>query len=192
MTIREKSEKEGMELDAVINLAVSAGIDVDDIDRTLSKQEAIKLGKAVNSADQDDEPKSSVVKFWSTNRNHIIDGRIIGGEAVRIVDFCLVLDAELDRKIIEKIRRYPATDIFEVMDVPFDPDGNEYFEFHRLLDDILFTGHHNEPAKAGVKCVRAIFSDEELLSMHGNGFDPIRLRDKALRSKSVVRLINNI
>lgn len=198
MTIREKAEKEGIDPLKVAELADAAGIDNADVDRKLEQTEAMRLGKAVKAYKEsagetsDDKDASGLVLFWSTNKNHLIDQSIIGTEkSVMIKEHALWLDAEEDAVLIKRIRRLLLTDVFEVKEEPFDEESREYFEFSDLLDELLFTGHTGERSKMGVKAVRALFSEEELAKMGGNGFDPRRLRDKALRTRSVVRLINN-
>lgn len=199
MTIRKKAEKEGMEIAKVAALAEAAGIDVSDVDRELDAGEAMRLGSAVKNAGNQEEPKteSGTVLFWSTNRTHIIDGSILGiANNVKLEEHVIRLDAKADADLIMRIRkavpRSQMTELFEIKDEPFDPESEAYIGFEKMIDELLYTGHTGEPSKMGIKAVRALFSDKELLAMGGTSFDPSRLKSRALRSRSAVRLINSI
>jgi hypothetical protein len=194
MTIKGKAEEVGIEVEKLAALAAAAGIDASDVNRTLEPTEAMRLGKAVknleNSSNEEaGEPKD--IRFWTTNTNHTIGKGIVGPEAVYFKDHSLILNSKSDAKLIGNIRKLRAKDIFELSDEPFDEDSDAFYAFSKLIDSELFTGQSGEPSKRGLKAIRAMFSGEELIDMSKHAFDPQRLKMKALRTKSAVRLINN-
>lgn len=199
MTIREKAEKEELDIEKVVEIATAAEINAEDLDRKLDQSEAGRLNYAVGQWKKGQEGgategKSETVRFWSTNQTHIIGAGILGKDydSVKLEKHAIVLDAKADADKIERIRLLKTPDIFEVSDEPFDEDSDEYIKFDELLDELMITGHTGEKSKAGVIAVRALFSVDELADLKGeHAFEPRRLKAKALRSKSVVRLINN-
>lgn len=194
MTVRKKAEKEGMELDTVMEIAASAGINIDDVDRELDQAEAIALGKAVKGTSTEPIKKkeeSEMIRFWSTRRNYTFGHGIVDENSVEFENHVLLLNRKTDAKLIDTIRRLRNTDIFEIKNVPFEEDSEDYFKFDKLMNDIMITGANGEVSKMGVKAVRALFSPNELLEMGEFAFTPQRLKSKALRTKSYILLANN-
>lgn len=193
MTIKEKAEQSGLEIDKVVELCKAVEIDASDPDRKLEKVEAMTLGKVVNKYLEAKGTGKAVktVRFWTLATKHLVQA---GNERIEFKDNVLVLDAESDIETIALVRslkniagRYA---IYEVLDQPYEDESDDAVAFSKMLEDIVFTGHNREHSKAGMKTVCALFSSDELAAMGANRSDPRRLVLKALRSKSL-KLVSN-
>ena len=198
MNIRKKAEQAELSVEKVAEIGSAAGIDIADLDRQLDNSETMLLASAVKKfkdpeqTQKTDEPKT--VLFWSQNTKHTIARGILQKPElgpVVFVDHKLRLDAKDDAALIAKMRRLRVPEIFEIKDSPFDEDSDEYYDFKKILEELVFTGRSGERSKAGTKAIRAMFADDELLSMGDKAFDAGRLIAKALRSKSAIRVINS-
>ena len=191
MTIKEKAEKEGLEVEAIVAIAAEVGIDTSDVNAILSSADAMKLGKAVKSAATGDAPQKTIeeneVRFWSANVKHIV---VVGREKIKFDGHVLVLRKDTDGDLIKKIRKLKVNDIFEVINQPFHEDSNEYIQFSDMLEDLVFTGNNGEKSKAGIKAVRVMFGGAELSKLGEAAFVPKKLVMKALHSKSCIRVVN--
>lgn len=196
MTITEKAKQVDLPVEKVAELASAAGIDAEDVNRTLEHpKETTVLGSAVKKyleATDGIDTENDTVRFWTEATKHLIQA---GKERITFKDNVLVLDAKEDIGTIALIRslrningRYS---IYEVLDEPFGEDSNDAVWFSNMLEDMVFTGHNRERSKAGMKAVRALFSPDELLKMGEGRSDPRRLVMKALRNKSLKLVSNN-
>lgn len=201
MTIKEKATKSDLPVETVASIAEAAGIDAEDVERTLTQPKAIKPGTAVKnhqSGESDkEEPKvreeqKKEVRFWTIAIRHLIG--LDDGKKIKFEDHALVLDAEEDKKEIAVVRslqniigRY---EIYEVVNEPLGEDSKEFYAFQELLERLVYTGQHGERSKSGIKAVRAMFSHEELVGMKEYGFDPRRIIQKTLRTKSLKPISN--
>jgi len=196
MTIKEKAIKVELPVEKVAALAAAAGIDAEDVERKLETPESISLGTAVKKylENDDDEPKkeSGSVRFWTKAINHTV--ALPGGKTLKFKTNALVLDKKRDAETIKMIRNIQNVSgeygINEVVNKPHEDESEEQIKFGEMLEKIVYTGAYGEKSKAGVKAVRALFSDDELIAMEEYGFDPRRLIMKALRTKSL-KPINN-
>lgn len=191
MTIKEKAEKEGLDVEAIIAIAAEVGIDTNDVNAVLSSADAMKLGKAVKAASGEVAPQKTIeeneVRFWSSNVKHIV---VVGRERIKFDGHVLVLRKDTDGDLIKKIRKLKVNDIFEVFGQPFHEDSPDYIQFADMVEDLVFTGNTGEKSKAGIKAVRAMFSASELSKLGTASFEPKRLVLKTLHSKSCVRVVN--
>lgn len=197
MTIKEKATKTDLPVETVASIAEAAGVDAADNERTLTQPEAIKLGTAMKNhqsveTDETKEKPKKEVRFWTVAIRQLIG--LKGGKQLKFEDHVLVLDAEEDKEKIATVRilqnvkgRY---EIYEVLDKPWDDDSKEFYNLQELLEGLVYTGQHGERSRSGIKAIRALFSHEELLGMKEYGFDPRRLIQKTLRSKSLKAISN--
>lgn len=192
MTIVKKADQSGLTLAEVIEIAKSVGI-TSDPETDLATGDAVKLGSAVKAFIEGGAPNKSGSKefrVWCAGKNRTIFlGEVLG--SLRIRDHVLVLDTVANAETVKLVKKLKnVIGLYEVTDVPFDDNDDEYYNFDKLLRSLVFTGTGQEQSRGGIKAVRALFRADELLAMGDGAFNPNKLITKALRSKSIVQIHN--